>query len=193
MLLKRISKIHANHSECRFAAVLHKSEYDLHYKRGERPKKIPLDTMYGICFRMCLSFAIDMIQDVIKWADPQIDFVLEAGHRNMVDAKRIFDQIKKEVPDLRNLLGTISFGEKESAPGLQGADAVAYFALRSEREGDAELADFRTESTLEYARRTASSKSPIFRLGGRSDILAAMRENLVTLEEFRRQRSSPSL
>lgn len=66
-LVHDVNKIVQRHTTWGFSAYLHKKDYDQYYIAGNRPTKIQLDTMYGVCFRMCLSFAIEMVQDVVAW------------------------------------------------------------------------------------------------------------------------------
>lgn len=186
-LIRDVNRICQRHTTWGFSATLHKKDYDGHYRDGPKPRKIPLDTMYGCCFRMCLSFAIDMAEKIVEWKDPQIRFVLEKGHRHAGDAERVFNQVKKGVPELRSVLAGIEFIEKDAAFGVQGADAVSYAANMQEREGGLDLADFGPGVDIAAARKTVRAKSPIFRLEGSPRILAEMRNNLLTLEERRRQ------
>jgi hypothetical protein len=105
-------------------------------------------------------------------------------------------QIKKHVPQLRDVLGTCVLEEKCKLPGLQGADAVSYSGYRQEREGDdSELMDFDPDWDLEKAKQILKAKSPVFRSYGRPEILRELKDNLFLLEERRRlfgQRNQPN-
>jgi hypothetical protein len=186
-LISAVNKAVQRHTTWGFSACLHKNDYEEHYLAGHRPTKIQLDTMYGLCFRMCLSFAIDMAEKVVAWQNPQISFVLEAGHRHAGDAERIFDQVRKGVPELRDILVGISFVEKMEAYGVQGADAVAYSANMQEREGDLALVDFGPNIGIDAAKKQVRAKSPIFRLEGKPELLREMKDNMLA---FRNQRSN---
>jgi len=159
-LIHDVNEIVQRHTTWGFSASLHKKDYDEHYIAGHRPGKIQLDTMYGVCLRMCLSFAIEMTQTVVAWENPKIKFVLEACHKNAADATRIFEQVRKGVPELRDVLDTIVFVEKDAAYGVQRADAVAYAANLLERGGDLELTDFGPGADIYAAKRKVRAKAP---------------------------------
>ncbi len=187
-LVRNIDKLQNGNTLCRFVAVMRKDEYEGHYKTGERPRKIPLDSMYGLCFRISLGFAAEIVERSGGIQDSQINFILESGHRNYGDAKRIFEQIKKGVPELADVLGTCESGDKKEFPGLQGADAVSYAGYQQEKMGDdSGLMDFAPEWNLDDARTIVKARSPVMRCYARPDIMEELRTNLVVLEETRRK------
>jgi hypothetical protein len=62
-----------------------------------------------------------------------VNYVLESGHSNAGDARRVFDEYKKEKESTwGSSLGTISFGAKKDVPALQAADFIAYWAYKTE-------------------------------------------------------------
>jgi hypothetical protein len=67
--------------------------YEDHYVAGYRPREIPLDSPYGLCFRYCLSLIPGFAKDAFGDRDLDINFVLEAGHKNAGDALRIFNKV----------------------------------------------------------------------------------------------------
>jgi hypothetical protein len=78
----------------------------------------------GLCFRICLSFLPEMIHRSLGRDDIQIDFILEAGHRNAGDAQRVFNQVKGgNIQEISPLIKSFSFGDEKRFPGLQAADS----------------------------------------------------------------------
>jgi hypothetical protein len=90
-----------------------------------------LDTKYGFCFRGCLTHLLQHI----KSPDNTLNIVMESGHRNSGDARRIFDQVKARglKPGFENLLGTLAFTEKKDCRLLGIADFLAYTTFISGR------------------------------------------------------------
>jgi hypothetical protein len=63
----------------------------------------------------------------------EFNFIVENGAKGAGACPEIVNQIKKHVPELREVLGTCVLKEKCDLPGLQGADAVSYSGYRQER------------------------------------------------------------
>jgi hypothetical protein len=150
-----------------FTISLNKKAYHEHYVNNHRPKKIPLDTQYGICFRHCLSIVPQMAKEAFK-RNLDIKFVLEAGHKNAGDAERIFDLVKNkglkhpEEKKIVEMLGTITFGDKKEFPGLQAADVNAYAAFQHETSSPLDLLTLNPETSVADAKRI--QKVPVFHL-----------------------------
>ncbi|HEX9397932.1 MAG TPA: DUF3800 domain-containing protein [Burkholderiales bacterium] len=138
---RKSEKISQAHTIFGFSAVLPHDDYDQHYKIvGNRPKGTAIpDSKYGLCFRMCMSALIVMVeQELIGKKGPHtLHVVLEAGHQNAGDAERIFHLMKSEksTESVRRLLGTITFGEKKECAGAQSADGLAYTSYALEELG----------------------------------------------------------
>jgi Protein of unknown function (DUF3800) len=145
----------AKHLQLGFSVVIRADDYRSVYKTADRPKKIPLDTKYGCCFRACLAFLPSIIAsefgDLTK--DMTINFCLEGGHVNEGDAKRLFQLFKSYVlPEWQNLVGTLEIVNKDSV-GAQAADFLTYCIYR------AEIVEHGIESTeIENAAYIASSQ-----------------------------------
>jgi len=117
----------------------------------------------------------------------EFNFIVENGAKGAGACPEIVSQIKKHVPELREVLGTCVLKEKCDLPGLQGADAVSYSGYRQEREGEeSELMDFDPDWDLDKARKILKANSPVFRSYAKPEILRDMKDNLFTLEEKRR-------
>ena len=84
------------HLEFGFTVSVTDTAYRDHYIAGLRPKEIPLDTRYGLCFRHCLSLVPHMAKKSFGGRDLDISFVLESGHKNAGDAERFFKRVKTQ-------------------------------------------------------------------------------------------------
>jgi hypothetical protein len=141
------------------------SDYKDHYKSGEKPKKIPLDSMYGLCFRYIAIFVMQMAEKTFIGENLEYDFVLESGHKNGGDAFRIFEQLKKD-NGLSDKFKSVTFGDKKKFHGLQGADLVSHTTWLAERVNEAELDldDFPVEGNLLDAEKIQGRRGPTFRI-----------------------------
>lgn len=111
--LDRAQRIISKHTLCGFAATLDHDEYKTFYRAVERPKKVKVDSKYGLCFRLVLVDFIRMLCRSLPDDKLTIHFVLESGDPGSGDAKEIFDLAKKSAPpDLADVLGTLTSGDK---------------------------------------------------------------------------------
>jgi hypothetical protein len=167
---QRAAEVALKHLEFGFTVALSDAAYEQHYIAGYRPKKIPLDTRYGLCFRHCLSLVPMMAKDAFKGRDLDISFVLESGHKNAGDARRIFDRVKTQGlknPDeikIVEMLKTLTFEDKGQRPGLQVADINAYSAYQ--HESGAKVLEIGTieDPIHAVAEGKRIQKVPVFRL-----------------------------
>lgn len=188
LLIRDIDKLQNRNTLFRFVTVVRKDEFQQFYKGGERPKKLQLDSIYGLCFRLSLSFAVELVERSFGLIGQEINFIVEAGHHNAGSCQTIFNQIKKHVPELSDVLGACTVEDKRKLPGLQGADAVSYAGYQQEKSGDeADLMDFAPNWNLESAKTILKAGSPVFRSYARPEILSELKEKLFALEERRRQ------
>lgn len=186
-LIGDLDKHQNKNSLFRFVTVVNKQEFQEHCKSGNSPKKFQLDSVYGMCFRLSLAFTLELIQRSIGLQGNQINFIVEDGATNAGACSEIVKQIKKYVPELRDVLGTCVLEEKCKLPGLQGADAISYSGYRQEREGDeSELMDFDPNWDLTKAKEVLKARSPVFRSYGKPEIMKELKHNLFILEEKRR-------
>jgi hypothetical protein len=167
MLIRDIDKLQNRNTLFRFVTVIRKDEFQQHYRSGDKPKKLQLDSIYGMCFRLSLAFVLELAERSLGLEGNQFSFVVEAGHSNAGAAPAIVEQIKKHVPDLRAALGTCAIEDKKTLPGLQGADAVSYAGYQQEKGGDeTELMDFNSDWNLDNAKSVLGARSPVFRSYG---------------------------
>ena len=186
-LISDLDKHQNKNSMFRFVTVVNKEEFQQHYKTGPSPKKFQLDSVYGMCFRLSLAFTLELVERSVGLEGNEFDFIVENGAKGAGACPEIVNQIKKHVPDLREILGTCVLKEKCDLPGLQGADAVSYSGYRQEREGnESELMDFDPDWDLDNARKILKANSPVFRSYAKPEILKDLKDNLFALEEKRR-------
>jgi len=108
---------------------LDNAEFKTQYRGGETPKKLRLDSAYGLCFRICLIHQISEIFRRLsahkKFDQTRLNIVMERGHKNAPDAARIYDE---EATNLQkydcNLLSGLTFASKDCEP-LMLADFLA--------------------------------------------------------------------
>lgn len=106
------------------AAFIKREDYD-YYCGLTWPKGTRQDSEYGILFRACLSQTIDTIGYLPVMGEPKLKIVLEDGHRNRDDAKRIYDWANGRIGQHRALSGLSVALKKDSLP-LAAADLLAY-------------------------------------------------------------------
>ena len=76
-------------------------DFKHHYRNGDKPRRVRLDTAYGLSFRSCLSHcvheAVRRLGHHPKFSQTKLHVVLENGHRHSGDARRVFGEIKAEL------------------------------------------------------------------------------------------------
>ena len=116
--------------------ALEHARYASEYRAPPIPKKMSLDSQYGVCFRSCLSHLLDRMKE--RGYRDKLNIVMESGHKNVWDCGRIFDGLKKRF-DQGGLpvLGTFTVQGKNDSPPLMVADFLAafYSMLRAQYPG----------------------------------------------------------
>jgi hypothetical protein len=174
---------------------LRQSDYEENYKSGERPKKLPLDTMYGLCFRYLSVFIMDTAEQALKRKDLEFDFIIESGHKNAGDALRVFNQMKNDLTRDQGMK-SLTFQDK-SLFGLQGADLFSHTAYLMEQddEEEMELTELPSGGTLGDAEKIVKRKGPLFRGVLGPDLLREIKANKIAYDreriEFGRRRQGP--
>jgi len=115
---------------------LDNAEYETDYKAGEKPKKVRLDSKYGLCFRECLLFFVRQgLKRMRRRKFPKLFIVLESGHQNTGDAVRIFNEVKADLNAHGcDMLQSITFADKDDCDPLMMADFIAHGAYLLELE-----------------------------------------------------------
>lgn len=108
--------------------ALDNAAYDAEYRVGDKPKRLRLDSRYGLCFRNCLLFfALEGLKRRHRRRYPTLNFVLESGHKNAGDALRTFKEVKAELKaNDCNMLGDLLFANKDESDQLMMADFLAH-------------------------------------------------------------------
>jgi hypothetical protein len=135
----QVDGVIARHMQVGFSVIIRDDDYRKIYVEGPRPRRSRLDSKYGVCFRACLAFAPSYIASELQLAgeaqqrqETTINFVLEDGHRNVGDARRLYDLFKADaLPEWQDFVGSFDVSKKES-PGAQAADFLAYCVYRVE-------------------------------------------------------------
>ena len=114
--------------------------FELEYHGGDTPRKLRLDTKYGLCFRNSLvHLAAEVVRRLgshKKFGETAMHVVLERGHKNAGDAERIFYEVKKDIQAVGcNLLSSITFAGKSGCDPLMIADMLAHTAYMTELDG----------------------------------------------------------
>jgi hypothetical protein len=145
-LIVSLDSVIAAHLQLGFAVIVRDDDYKSIYGTGPHPKRPQKDSKYGVCFRACLAFAPSYLASEFALANQDalaqettINFVLEQGHKNAGDARRLFDIYKADaLPEWKHFVGTLDVTTKDN-PGAQAADFLAYAVYRAEiaEHGDA--------------------------------------------------------
>ena len=106
--------------------ALERDRYLNEYRAPPIPKKMNLDSQYGVCFRACLAHQIGVMGE--RQFQDRLHVVIERGHPNVFDCERIFNDIKTRL--LRrgvNVLSSFTVEKKETCPPLMMSDFLAAF------------------------------------------------------------------
>jgi hypothetical protein len=156
-----------------------------------------------VCFRACLAFApsyiaseLQLTGEAQRTQETTINFVLEDGHRNVGDARRLFDLFKANaVPEWQHFVGAFDVSKKNS-PGAQAADFFAYCVYRTELlehgapPSAIEKSSYVADTSLvanTYPRRPLPQSGPmLFRIPVSQEVLRSLKDELFALCAERR-------
>lgn len=134
---------------------LERLRYEDEYRRPPVPKRMSLDSQYGVCFRACMAHLIAIVlRDGKKHI---LDVVIEAGHKNVGDTVRIFDDMKALVRRRLNtdVLRNIKVLRKHEAAPLMLADFMAYTYARMRASKASGGLDYDAEAPMAPRKREA--------------------------------------
>jgi hypothetical protein len=119
---------------------LDNAAYEAEYRGGETPKKLALDSRYGLCFRMCLlNQTVEAVKRLSYHKDfnqTRLNIVVESGHKNAGAAEQIFHEEMLNLQGLGcNLLSALTFADKENCDPLMVADFLAYSTFIRDDKG----------------------------------------------------------
>jgi hypothetical protein len=107
-----------------FTIALERDVYLNDYRSPPIPKKLNLDSQYGVCFRACLAHMIDLMGK--RQYRDRVHMVIEGGHPNVWDCKRIFDDIKSRLQRVGvDILASFTIENKVDCLPLMTADFLA--------------------------------------------------------------------
>lgn len=162
-------------------SVLYNSDYDMTYARGTWPKGVRRDSKYGLALRYCLSSIAYMARRKEYGTAPQISVIIEAGHRNIGDADRIFSEVKEQdVDGARGLFQGLTIANKRDVPGLQVVDLVAHELYKTE-DSPAESLDLLLDDG-----KPITLSAPVARVPITAGELAAHKESLFAAAQAKR-------
>jgi hypothetical protein len=113
---------------------------------------MPLDSQYGLCFRMCLYDLIKRL--TAERGRHKLHVVIEVGHKNVRDTGRIFNEVKADFEAVgRHILGTITIAKKSECLEPMIADFQAHMSSISEARVRAGLPGYFDMSRGELPKR----------------------------------------
>jgi hypothetical protein len=162
--------------------TLDNADYKASYIGGDKPRRLRLESKYGLCFRNCLMFFVLEAISFAKGPPAKLHFVLESGHRNRNEVRDIFNEMKEEVRSYGvDLLGEITFADKADCDPLMMADFLAHTAFMMGR------ADKTAPNEILFLERARGSSVPLgeggvthlrFGPGGLADLKNVLIEKL---------------
>jgi hypothetical protein len=171
---------------------LERERYLNEYRTPPIPRKMALDSQYGVCFRACVRQLLEII-----WRDAKrhrLDIVIEDGHQNVGDCVRIFKDLKRRLRMRRgvdDLLGEIAIAQKQHSAPLMVADFLAssYSMIRaSAQSGGLDYAQEAPEPPKGQARLTFLELLPDALRQLKADFEADRREAAVAWRARRQPR-----
>lgn len=154
--------------------TLDNASYVADYRGGEKPKKLQLDSRYGLCFRQCLLlFVLEAEKRRLRGRWPKLHIVVESGHQNVGSAITIFNEMKRELESYGcDLLHTVTVADKDKCDPLMMADFIAHVTYATERKGH--TAEFR-----QRAGRPTRGQSAVTHLTFKPGGLANIKDMLI--------------
>ncbi len=117
---------------------LDRARYESEYRAPPIPAKMSLDSQYGVCFRAIVGYCVLCVSRFSYTRDDKIDIILEEGHANSGDCRRIFHQLKDSFEANGNaMLGQFTLATKGDCARLMIADLLAAtHSLIKKQHGD---------------------------------------------------------
>jgi hypothetical protein len=164
-------------------SVLTNDDFVMAYRRGSKPRKISLDSKYGVCFRYALSNVISFLRGH-HGEDHTLDVMMESGDPKIGASRNIFEQIRRVGDEFTGqLLRHITEGEKKKFTGLQAADLIAYPTYKIETAYSVTTLDGAPDD-VEVVKTV---RCPIVRASITAGVLEEHKNDLLILEQFKEQ------
>ena len=173
------------HAMLGFVVVLDNKDYQEIFKDAASPRNVSLDSKYGVCFRLALSFLPELVNLIDKEENHKIFLVLESGAENQGAAPMMLEQYRMVAErSLARMVRNVAFAGKRECFGVQAADLLAFTSLRCEREGNA-----KAESTDLVAMNFSAEGGfqGVLRLPVTREILIGVREGHIELAKVRKR------
>lgn len=120
----------AHLTECFTISLSHETYRTCFLER--RPRKMHQVSQYGICYMGLLDGLMGTVMR--HGRQSKLSVVVESGHKNAPDTRRLFEDRKRRLDaDVIDLLRTQVFATKEDDPLLQLADITAYLHALDQR------------------------------------------------------------
>lgn len=178
-----------------FVVRLDRRDYEEVYKDGPWGGKAQADSMYGLCFRYCLSAVLEI--GLHEYPNNlRLDFIIESGHPNEGAPNEIVRRLKNmKIKGVSEFLGSVTPLEKRECYGLQAADGLATGAGWVEAgEGYVPLVNISAAAKLSDLYGRSQQKAPLFRCHIDRDEIARFRDDYFTFikrrQEFGRRRNA---
>jgi hypothetical protein len=179
-------KLCRDHGLLGFTSRIDFADYKTHYREYRPDTRFHLDSIYGLAFRYIVAHIPNLVKRSVNREDLVINFILE-NSTYFGDGLRVFNDIRKKIPELRPILRTVIPGDKKVC-GLQAADALATGAYRSEREGELEFSEILLPSvTIEDLRKRKLLRAPAIRTQATPESLRDIKDAAQEGREHRRR------
>ncbi|MCH8112992.1 MAG: DUF3800 domain-containing protein [Proteobacteria bacterium] len=185
-LFAKAADLAPRHALFGMTVFLRNDDYDQVYANvmARKPRKLKLDTKYGICFSVCIKYIFGTLENLGVDKDLELHLILEQGHNNAGDAQRIFDDVfcKYAPPQHVEAVKSFSFLKKKEAPALQGADLLAYPSLMVELGGQADISP---DSAFEAKVPKTNKSCQVHRVPINIAYLEELRDNILEADDQR--------
>jgi len=185
--IQRLSDIASRNTMFGFVISLKVSDFMLHYKNAEKPRKIRPDSMYSLCFRIALMAVPHYILSA-GLQNPQLHIVQEQGDKGIADCSRILDLFRRYAPEnVRDMVKTRTEGDKRSFPGLQAADLLAggVYQAAKDQSLEIETTPISLDDSIVELRKTPEL-APVIKIVVTPTVLSELRGMLFDQMEMRK-------
>jgi hypothetical protein len=153
------------------------------YQATELPHGMRAETQYALCMRGAVAHLLDVLQSY--GPSTRLDVVLEEGHKNSGDARRVFEDIRKILGEFGDtLLGDFTTVRKPDAIPLMVADFMAFTYGKMRSSGTAPQ-DFREGGTKVW--RKEAGRAGLTHILLPAEGLARLKDNFAGLQVARKE------
>lgn len=170
-------------------ATLVRDDYNRCYRADTSQPKVPKDSAYGLCFRMCLVDFLQEIQEAYPYETTPytVHVVVEDGDPNVGNAKVIFEEIRATMLAKFKVdpLGTFRVAAKSQCLELMLADFLAYteYMRQNSNPGENPLTAEEVAELESHAAKEQKARLSYLSLG--SEQLNQLSEHFANLRRLR--------